>query len=206
MSSPPPSPGGGSLSLRERKKIKTREQLLAAATELFIDRGYDATTVDEIAARAEVSRKTAFNYFPRKDDYLVARADDRRRAIVALLDAEQERPVSTADRLTHALTVLCDMIQDEAAANRALLRAYARAGGQLQAGASATAMVFARTIRHGQQQGDIRADVDAGAAGRLLFDAYLGAVIRWASDEPVDEDLNTTVGQALEIILAGLRP
>lgn len=53
--------------LRERKKARTRAELQRHALRLFRDRGYAATTVDDIAAAAEVSRSTFFRYYPSKE-------------------------------------------------------------------------------------------------------------------------------------------
>ena len=59
------------LSLRERKKIKTREGIRAAMYALVEAQGYDATTVEQIAERAEVSPSTVFRYFPTKEDIVL---------------------------------------------------------------------------------------------------------------------------------------
>ena len=54
--------------LRERKKQQTRASISAVATGMFIERGFDAVTIAEVAAAAEVSKMTVTNYFPRKED------------------------------------------------------------------------------------------------------------------------------------------
>lgn len=54
--------------LRTRKRIANRDAISHAATRLFVERGFDNVTVDEIAAAANVGRKTVFNHFPRKED------------------------------------------------------------------------------------------------------------------------------------------
>ena len=59
------------VGLRERKKEQTRRTLWNTAIELFEKRGFDAVSVAEIAAAADVSKMTVFNYFPTKEDLVV---------------------------------------------------------------------------------------------------------------------------------------
>ncbi|MGW0907426.1 TetR/AcrR family transcriptional regulator [Streptomyces sp. NPDC002853] len=56
------------MGLRESKKQETRQLISDCATRLFIDQGFEQTTIAEIAAAARVAKKTVTNYFPRKED------------------------------------------------------------------------------------------------------------------------------------------
>jgi len=76
--------------LAARKKERTRRQLAEAAAELFYERGYAATTVDDIVAAVDVSPRTFFRYFPTKEDLVVALGST---SLDLFLDALRNRPV-----------------------------------------------------------------------------------------------------------------
>jgi AcrR family transcriptional regulator len=78
--------------LRAWKKERTRTTISDVATGLFMRDGFEQVTVAQIAAAAEVSVKTVFNYFPSKEDLFFDRADD---VIGALVDVIVERPTGT---------------------------------------------------------------------------------------------------------------
>lgn len=75
--------------LRERKKQRTREQIIEAAMRLFAERGYHATTIADIAAAADVAPRTFFAYFPSKEAVVFHTVD---RDLDALASALRNRP------------------------------------------------------------------------------------------------------------------
>jgi AcrR family transcriptional regulator len=89
------------IGLRERKKLLAKRALRTAALELFAGQGYEATTVDDIAERAEVSRASFFRYFSAKEDVLTVDDEERRRSFMAVL--AQQRVKSPVRALRQAV-------------------------------------------------------------------------------------------------------
>jgi AcrR family transcriptional regulator len=77
------------VGLAARKKERTKRQLAEAAADLFYERGYAATTIDDIVAAVEVSPRTFFRYFPTKEDLVVALGTT---SLDLFLDALRNRP------------------------------------------------------------------------------------------------------------------
>jgi AcrR family transcriptional regulator len=73
--------------LRERKRQQTRERLTRAAMALFLDRGFEATTLDDIVAAADISRRSFFHYFASKEDVVFAWHEENTAALVAAVAA-----------------------------------------------------------------------------------------------------------------------
>jgi AcrR family transcriptional regulator len=75
------------LGLRERKRQQTRERLTRAAMALFLERGFEATTLDDIAAAADISRRSFFHYFASKEDVVFAWQEEITAALIAAVAA-----------------------------------------------------------------------------------------------------------------------
>ena len=90
---------------RSRKRLATRQGISNVATHLFIERGFDQVTVDEIAEAADVGRMTVFNHFPHKEDMFFDLDEEGRgilREALAKRDAKVA-PIETYRRLAHRL-------------------------------------------------------------------------------------------------------
>ena len=90
--------------LRDRKKEVTRQAISNVATRLFIERGFDNVSIDEIAREADVARKTVFNYFARKEDLVFDREDEVRILVRdALASRGRQSPIHAFQTLMRAL-------------------------------------------------------------------------------------------------------
>ena len=82
-----PKSGDAVPGLRARKRRQTRERLTRAAMALFLERGFEATTLDDIAAAADISRRSFFHYFASKEDVVFAWQEDSTAALIAAVAA-----------------------------------------------------------------------------------------------------------------------
>ena len=113
---------------RERRKQEIRGRLLEAARALFEEKGFAATTVDEICDRADVAQKTFFNHFPTKHEIVREIAEAFFDEMGALIEEARKRPGSTAGRLAQVDGPRPDRTRRFQAAFRALLEDGAAAG------------------------------------------------------------------------------
>jgi AcrR family transcriptional regulator len=195
------------MGLRERKRQQTRQQLIGAAMRLFEKKGYDQTTVAEIAYAAGVSTKTFFNYFASKDEVLFPHLSRRIDAAVALIEQRgsdnQMADVLVAamqhmlaDALTEEVdgglaTVRLPMIMSVPAVQAATLHRYFLAETQL-----------ARALHQAYQEA-----LDLAAAAAVIG-SVMGAAIATAlvclQDGDTTEQLRAAVERAVGIAIDGV--
>jgi AcrR family transcriptional regulator len=108
---------GEGVGLRELKKRRTRQAISEAAIRLFLEHGFDNVSLVEVAAAAEVSKRTLFQYFPRKEDLVVHRITDHQDELARYVGDREpdESPLDAVERgwldglrRHDAMTGLCD--------------------------------------------------------------------------------------------------
>ncbi|GII53788.1 hypothetical protein Pth03_21770 [Planotetraspora thailandica] len=99
------------LGLRERKKLRTRRALIEAALRLFQEKGYEESTIAEIAAAADVSTRTFFSYFAGKEDVVFFDGQARVDAALKMI-AERRAGESVVDLLLRVTSHSLDTVSD----------------------------------------------------------------------------------------------
>lgn len=190
------------LGLRERKKIKTRTAIRDATYALIKEQGYDATTIEQIAERAEVSPSTVFRYFPTKEDIVLTDEYDP-----LMLEELRARPASESwlDSVRYVLHRSMDellAVDPEAVRIRAHLAVQIPAvRARMIESMSATGRLLRGAIaeRHGLDADSLEVRVYAMS----LVGGLMEANITWAENDCRDE-LRDLVDRALDVIEHGL--
>ncbi len=204
-----PDPAAGSPpSLRERKKAATRERIYFEALELFRRKGFAATTVEEIAAAAEVSKGTFFNYFPSKEALLHHLGERQATAMAEAVRAAQQDPrLRARDRLGHLLRRLAGNVEADRDLMRVAVFELAKAPGQLAADPYRQRLreALATLLREAQRQGDVRPGVDPALAASAIVGVYLQQVFEWCTAAEA-EGLASRVDELMRLLWDGLAP
>lgn len=186
---------------REARKEEMRARLLAAALELFALRGFETTTIDDIAQRADVARQTVLNHYPHKRDFLRAWGQGRRDILTAV-DEQNAPEDSVRARLHRAYATLAQINEDERELTR-MLHVSLHHGEVLSHQRPVPEAVRA-AIRAGQAHGELRPSADAQVAAEVLTAVYFDTLSRWLTDGEAPFDLARSLAMRLDLVLDGL--
>ena len=190
-------------SLRERKKARTREAIIDAALDLFASKGFEATTIEDIAAAADVSPRTFFRYFDSKVDLVMARNEAHGDKIGPLVAARPagEGPLEALRQVVQQ--TMCELFADPsvvrelqvmmstpALRNRAREHFYEEEAE----------LVSAFAARLGTDEDDLTANVMASTAASTLWTV----IERWLAEGTEVERLMPMIDEAFALLEQGL--
>jgi AcrR family transcriptional regulator len=185
---------------RHRSRLRRRERVYTAALELFVERGFDGTTMDDIAARAGVVRATVFNHFERKASFIDEWSARRRGRARAATEA-----AATGRSLRE---VLAEYLLELAKANESTRDetvAFFGTGTRSTdpVGNTYLAGELAALVAAGADRGEVRPGLDPQTVGLLITGAYFGAIERWVID-PAPFELGDMLLTLLDMIMTGI--
>jgi len=168
------------ISRRERKKRETRQRLMGAALDLFRERGYDATAVEDITDAADVSKGTFFNYFATKEAILPALVEWRLQQLEDALLPEQGAPDSPVVRIKMALCLVAeDPLANPSLARRLFAAVMPHLDSEDAHPGRALAHLLTDQVRQAQGVGEIRADLDPLYVGSLIRTVFFQQLMMW---------------------------
>jgi AcrR family transcriptional regulator len=177
--------------LRERRRRETSAAIVATAHELFVRQGYDATTIDDVARAAVVSRRTLFRYFPTKEDLVFSDEDGMLGVIMDALAAAPEKlgPFASAEWACQALARYLEPRREELLTVRRLVE-------------SAATLRTRQTTKFARWHVELCAAVakrgavhdDADLIARVAIVCFEAALDRWYADgsRPLQDHVRTT--------------
>ncbi|HEY0904096.1 MAG TPA: TetR/AcrR family transcriptional regulator [Marmoricola sp.] len=213
---PSPSSSASSLSRSERRKAATAAGILDAAEALFRERGFQATTIDEIAEKADVSVGAVYFHFQTKAGLylaLVERALDINEVAMGTV-SELGLTSPLARVLAAGDAYLRFHLDHPGAFQMTAMRVLEPASGMREAEARIADRVerivlsVEADLRAAIEAGEIRADIDAARAMRFLWGAWNGVIAMSLREDRLridDDELRATLTLGQSLVVDGLR-
>jgi TetR/AcrR family transcriptional regulator, cholesterol catabolism regulator len=192
---------------RERKKQEVEHRIRTAALALFREHGYDATTVEEIAERADVAKGTFFNYFARKDALLEALADDLVGELFDELGPVDRWEGTGRAQLLRLFTRVGDMTARDPELSKIMMIENMRSFW-MRTEADPLELEFHALVRsvltHAVEREEIDPETDVPLAAKLLEAAYVTTMIDWLKAGAPGEVYRRELTVKFDIIFRGL--
>src|SRR5467141_156625 len=192
---------------RQRRSADIRERLFRAALDLFAQKGFAETTVEDITEAADVGKGTFFNYFPSKDHILLAFGEMQLRKLEAAIETARQ----TGEPMPEFLRLLGVRMTQEPTRNPAIIRAL------LQAYLSTTPVraammdlqrrvhnLHTQMIQIGQDRGEIQNDLPAAEIAQVFRQTIFGTLLIWSLYG--DATLYSRIETAFKVLWTGLTP
>lgn len=197
------APAGAAPRGRRGRPGNDREQVLAVAVTLFIEKGYDATSVADLANRLGVTKSALYHHFSSKDELLGLALDDALTALEGVFD----HPVSEAGaQLERVIRGAVGVLVQKLPEVTLLLRV--RGNSPVEHAALERRRAFdhrvTEVVTRAQDEGMLRPDVDAAVATRLVF-GMVNSLTEWYRPGGA-LDADSLADAVLATALEGLRP
>ncbi|MFZ5645912.1 MAG: TetR/AcrR family transcriptional regulator [Bacillota bacterium] len=176
--------------LRDRKKEACRAEIYQSAIRLFMKKGYDQTTVEEIAEAANVSKATFFNYFPRKEEIVNFYRKEMVKGVLAgWRKLMKKRGLTPLQRLKTMTLVIGEQFENRREAARLLvwrqLGMYAGADALFDTYQDYISLI-SQVIVEGQKEGEIKDYISPALVVESLLGITFFQVFKWISDKDSD--------------------
>ncbi len=172
-------------SRRERKKEETRHRIFHAAIDLFREKGFESTTVDEITEKADVAKGTFFNYYPRKDAVLAYLSETRLLALEenAGVMLAAERPAR--EKLLDLYALAASAYEEDRELSRyVLIELMSRLFAPGEESFERWHELVVQLIAQGQANGELRRDVDPERIESVLTALHYATLYQWVCEAP----------------------
>lgn len=190
---------------REQKKAQTHGRIKEAAIALFDEQGYETTTVQQVADRAEVAKGTFFNYFSSKESLILELQGEM---MLREMESTVGKPGPVMPRMLALLydharsfmmnrSVTCAVLQGMFTSDRMRLAQDERCAEMVN--------TLKPVFLYAQEKGEVRTDLSADILAQLAVQTYHGVLMSWATGQG-EEQLTDQMALTFEVFTQGIRP
>ena len=198
------------MSLREKKKIETKNKIFEVSGRLFKDKGFENTTVDEITKEAGIAKGTFFNYFPTKEALLLYFGEKKEELVYDLIENETMKNIPTKEKIKNILICLADSCENDKELTKLLILEHIRCMQHSCLGPDESKNSLHRLtkfvyglLEEGVRNGDVKSSIDVKMAADIITGIHLYSLIVWLKSES-EISFSNNISEKIDMLFEGI--
>jgi len=191
----------------EKRKAATKAKIFKAAVELFLEQGYEMTTIEQIVARADVAKGTFFIHFPTKKAVIFYLGEQRVALMEELLADKLTAVKSAREKIFSLLNVLAEVNgenkQITGLITKEIFKELFSEMNPEKENQQQLKMILVKILADGQQQGEFHKHFDPAHAADIIISIYFYTLLQWL-DEGLCKSLVEEFSDRVLIIMTGI--
>lgn len=191
------------MSLREKKKIETRNKIFEVAGRLFKEKGFENTTVDEITREAGIGKGTFFNYYPAKEALLVDFVKEKEELVFDIVKNELRKNIHVRQRIKNALLTVAKSNEKNKELTKLFVVEHLRHYGYNERTSRGLNTLLYKIIEKGVEAGEIKNSIDIKKASENITGIYYASLMEWLWSEN-DYSFSEDISIKIDMIFDGI--
>lgn len=198
------------MSLREKKKIETKNRIFEVSGKLFKAKGFDNTTIDEVTKEAGIAKGTFFNYFPTKEALIFYFAEQKAELVYDLTENRDMKHLPTKERIKKFLVVLAESYEKDKELTKLLFFEYRRyienSRPMLDKDRSPhyrLIKVLLDLLQEGVEKREVKESIEIRMAAETLNAVYFHTLMMWLRSEN-DLSFSRDISAKIDLLFEGI--
>lgn len=198
------------MSLREKKKLETKNKIFEVSGRLFKEKGFENTTVDEITKEAGIAKGTFFNYFPTKEALLMYFADQKDELIYNLIEKETIKSIPVKEKIKNLLVFLAESYEKDKELTKLVMFEYHRniihtgfTSDEPKNSIHRLSKILYDFLEEGIEKREIKNNIEVKKAAENLTAIYFHSLIMWLKSES-DYSLCSDISEKIDLLFKGI--
>ncbi len=198
------------MSLREKKKIETKNKIFEVSVRLFKDKGFENTTVDEITREAGIAKGTFFNYFPTKEALLLYFGEKKEELVYDLIENETMKNIPTKEKIKNILICLADSCENDKELTKLLILEHTKCMQHSCLGPDEcknslyrlNKLVYA-LLEEGVGNKDVKSSIDVKMVADIITGIHLYSLIVWLKSDG-EISFSNSISEKIDMLFEGI--
>ncbi|MCG7850745.1 MAG: TetR/AcrR family transcriptional regulator [ANME-2 cluster archaeon] len=200
------------MSLREKKKIETKNKIFEVSGRLFKEKGFENTTIDEVTKEAGIAKGTFFNYFPTKEALLLYFGEQKEALIYGLIENESMKNLSIKEKVKNILVFIAESCEKDKELTKLLIFESTKCMVQpcvvpddekCKDKIHRLTKIICVLLEEGAKNGDIKSNIDVKKAAEIISGVHFHSLIVWLKSES-DISFSDDISVKIDMLFEGI--